>query len=53
MKTILLLFVHNILAILCAIAAGILAYNGIEGWGWFLVVAVLTCATNVNTGEGK
>lgn len=25
----------------CVTAGAILAYNGIEGWGWFLFVAVL------------
>lgn len=26
---------------IAVIAAGFLAFNGISGWGWFLVVAVL------------
>jgi hypothetical protein len=26
----------------CAVAASILAYQGKDGWGWFLFVAVLT-----------
>ena len=53
MRLILLLFIHNIPATLCAVAAGVLAYNGRDGWGWFLVVTALTCAIRVNTGEGK
>ena len=28
-------------ALICFVAAGILAYNGMDGWGWFLFVGLL------------
>ena len=34
---------RNLPAIVCAIAAAILALYGMNGWGWFLLVAVLLC----------
>lgn len=36
----------NLSALTCVIAAAHLAVNGIEGWGWFLLVAIL-CAGSV------
>lgn len=33
-------------SIVCATAAFVLAYNGVSGWGWFLLVACLTTVTS-------
>jgi hypothetical protein len=35
------LFIVNIPAICCFIAAAVLAFYGISGWGWFLFAALL------------
>jgi len=31
----------NIASVACALAAAFLAYQGKDGWGWFLFVAVI------------
>jgi hypothetical protein len=28
-------------SLVCCIAAGVLAYNGMDGWDWFLLVGLL------------
>ena len=35
------LLAANLPAVACVVAAGVLAHGGRDGWGWFLVVAVL------------
>ena len=45
----LLLFVANLTSVACVVSSAYLAFNGVEGWGWFLFVAVL-CAQSFNTG---
>lgn len=53
MKTELLVLFGNIASITCAIAAGMLAYSGKDGWGWFLCAACVLCATVEIKGGGK
>ncbi|EEJ5470881.1 hypothetical protein AU693_003914 [Salmonella enterica subsp. diarizonae] len=49
MKTIVMLALGFSTPIICAIFAGILAFNGKDGWGWFLFVAVLImCSIKVS-----
>ena len=36
------LIIANMLSFTCAVSAIYMACNQIEGWGWFLTVAVLT-----------
>lgn len=38
----LILLISNLTSIACVISAVFLAYNGIDAWGWFLVVASLS-----------
>ncbi|EFO7518597.1 hypothetical protein RLV03_000385 [Salmonella enterica subsp. enterica serovar Benin] len=48
MKTMVMLLVFST-PIICAIFAGILAFNGKDGWGWFLFVAALiACSIKVS-----
>lgn len=35
------LLLANIPATVCFITAGVLAYHGSEGWGWFLLVGLM------------
>ena len=35
------LLLVNIPTIICVATSGILAYNNIEGWGWFLFAALV------------
>jgi hypothetical protein len=42
MKTELLLLLSNATSIACVIAAANLASKGTEGWGWFLLIALLS-----------
>jgi len=52
MKDILLIVALNIVAIVCLAAAGVLAYEQLDGWGWFLFVGFLLSVTNyTNRGE--
>lgn len=41
MKMIIMIFVCLIPAIICSCASVYLAVLGVDGWGWFLFVAVL------------
>lgn len=41
MKTATTLLLVNLPSIILSLIAGALAYRGIEGWGWFLLVAVI------------
>jgi hypothetical protein len=34
-------FFPAVLPIICAVLAGVLAFYGIEGWGWFLLASIL------------
>ena len=43
-----LLLVSNLTSVACVVSAGYLASKGIEGWGWFLFVAVL-CAQSFSS----
>lgn len=38
----------NVFSIICAIVAAYMALNKIEGWGWFLFVAVI-CFTSISS----
>jgi hypothetical protein len=38
-----LFIVANITSMLCVVAAAKLALDGVEGWGWFLLVALMAC----------
>lgn len=40
-----MLVVANTPAIVFAILAGVLAFRGVSGWGWFLFVAALVTVT--------
>lgn len=42
MKTVLLLLLSNATSIACVVAAAVLASKGTEGWGWFLLIALLS-----------
>ena len=42
MKHALLLFCSELTSIACVIGATFLALHGIAGWGWFLLIAVMT-----------
>ncbi len=45
-------FFANIVALACVVSAAFLALHGIPGWGWFLFVGVLMCAT-VKSSKGS
>ncbi len=49
MNPTLLLLISNAVSIFCVIGAVILASKEKEGWGWFLLVALLCCATITTT----
>ena len=40
-------------SIIFAIGAVVLAYNGIDGWGWMLVASLLTCVTGTASTKNK
>ena len=46
------LFVLNLPAMICYIAAGVLAFSGIVGWGWFLFIGLL-CTVCISKTEEK
>ena len=46
MKHALLLFFSELTSIACVIGATFLALHGIAGWGWFLLIAVMTTTTS-------
>ena len=48
MNPTLLLLISNAVSITSVIGATILAFGGKEGWGWFLLVAIL-CSTTPTT----
>jgi hypothetical protein len=50
LKSLAVLFA-NLGAIACFIFAGLLAYRGKSGWGWFLFVGVLISATSIEWGD--
>ncbi len=50
MNPTLLILVCNAVSIAAVIAAGILAAEGKEGWGWFLFIAVI-CYTFFDTSQ--
>jgi hypothetical protein len=37
-----LILAANLTSIACVIAAAVLASKGTEGWGWFLLIALLS-----------
>jgi hypothetical protein len=43
MKNLSEMSVVPILQLILIVGSIILAYNGVDGWGWFLVIFVLTC----------
>jgi hypothetical protein len=45
-----LLLISNAVSIACVIGAVNLASKGTEGWGWFLLVALL-CSTTLKTTD--
>jgi len=45
MKHTLLLLISNLSSVACVIAAAVLAIGETEGWGFFLIVALLTSTT--------
>lgn len=47
----LLLLISNATSIACVISAAVLAYKGTEGWGWFLLIALLSCVNPNSTGD--
>lgn len=51
MKLTALFLVANLASILCAAAAALLAYSGRDGWGWFLLVAVLMTTSSIKYGK--
>ena len=51
MRVVSLLLVLNLTSMVCALGAVRLAYMGIEGWGWFLVVTVLCATTSVRSRD--
>ena len=46
MTKILIRLTHELPSIACFCLAGFLAYNGIDGWGWFLFVGVLATTSH-------
>jgi hypothetical protein len=50
MDDFIMVFLVNLVPIICAISAGVLAYNQIEGWGVFLFVAAITISTPTFNG---
>lgn len=45
MKDILLVLTAFSVPIACTVFAGLLALRGRNGWGWFLLVALLVCGS--------
>jgi len=46
-------FVRLLAACICVAGATFLAVYGIDGWGWFLFVAVLLGCVNVTTNDTR
>lgn len=38
---------------ICLIGAGVLAFHGKDGWGWFLIVGLLLAATSTKEKKKK
>tara|TARA_R110000868_G_scaffold29897_9_gene111264 strand:+ start:3043 stop:3204 length:162 start_codon:yes stop_codon:yes gene_type:complete len=53
MKTAFILLLCSLTSIACVIGAIILALHSIGGWGWFLLIAILTNPCNINGSEEK
>lgn len=43
--------VKNICSFVCAIIAGILAFYGKDGWGWFIFLAIVISCTEIKFEE--
>lgn len=41
MRTVLLYFIAHLAGGICVTPSAILAFNGKEGWGWFLFIGLL------------
>ena len=50
MKEVGMFLLFNAVAIICSVGAVLLAYAGQDGWGWMLLVAVLSQATKMREG---
>lgn len=53
MKDITMFLIFNAVSIICSLGAVLLAYEGVEGWGWLLVVAVISQATRMVSPGSK
>jgi len=51
MKTVLLLLLSNATSIVCVVAATVLACRGKEGWGSFLLIALLSGVYPARIGD--
>lgn len=51
MKLTMALILCNAASIFCAAAAAFLAYQGREGWGWFLFAAIILHSTPSGGGS--
>ena len=51
MKFILTFLLAEMVAIITAISAGVLAYHGKSGWGWFLAISFISQVTYNNGGK--
>ena len=53
MKLTLFTFVCLIPSTTCALTAAYLCHGGVEGWGWFLIVALLMWAVPASVGANN
>lgn len=51
MKNALIVLASEMTSIICAVFAGVLAYQGQSGWGWFLAVSLLTAVTSAGSAS--
>lgn len=49
MKAILSILAFNLVSLACVLTAGVLADDGKAGWGWFLLVGLLTAVSGLRT----
>ena len=49
-STLLVFIVSRLICASCVVSGAYLAYNGVEGWGWFLYVAFATSDFNYKIG---